>query len=888
MSLPGRLWRRLAFLLRRRQFERELQEEVEFHLAMNAQVNREAGMASGEAEWAAKRRFGSSARAKELSREQWGWRLLDEAGQDLKYAARMMRRSPGFTAITAGTLALGIGAATAVFSVAYGVWLAPLPYAQPDRLVDLSLQQLTGHRFESGVSHLNLLDWKAHAKSFEDLAAFQIQRLANVIGGPQPEELETYRVSVNLFPLLGIRPFLGQGFRPENDARGGPRSAVLDYEYWSTRFGADPNALGRCIEVDGESFTIIGVMPPRFQIPPHWTARWRSAMWLSLNLSPEYAASRGAHNLHVVARLKSDVPIAQARAEMDAVMARLRAGYPNENAGWGAKVSPLSESRIMDSVRPALVLLMAAVAVLLLIACANIAGMLLARAAARESEFTIRRALGVSRMRLTRQLLVESLLLACVGGAAGIGIAFCALSSLKALLPATMPRVEEIGINSAVLLTAAGCSLATGLLFGIAPALQFGRASLERGLRQESRSISQRNRGAKVLVAGEVALALLLLASGGVLGQNVYHLTNVDPGFQRENVLTMRLLVSRTRHPEGRQVEGFREELLARISALPGVLRAGTVSALPFGIISQGTNFTVAGSSEPPRTEPFATFAYVSGDYFRALGIPLLRGRYLDASDTLPVAIVSESLARRYWPNGNALGGRIRLNATESAKWFTVAGVVKDVRHFSLTKEPEPAIYILNRQVPASRQGSALSRFIVLVVRTVGDASAIARQARAVVADIDKDQPIADMTTMEQLVAREIAGPRLNMVLVGVFASLAVLLAVIGVFGIVSYTVSRRTNEIGIRVALGAHPRDVLRMVTVEAFSLAGIGLFAGAVLVFATSRLLTRFVYAVRPGDPGIVAGAAALLAAAVVVASVAPARRAVRVDPVAALRRE
>ncbi len=886
MSFLGRLWRRSAFLLRRSQFESDFEEEVEFHLAMNAQANRDAGMAADEAVWAAKRQFGNAARAAELSREQWGWRLVDEVGHDLKYAVRIMRRSPGFTTVTVGTLALGIGAATAVFSVAYGVWLAPLSYADPDRLVDVSVQQLTGRRFEAGTSHLNLRDWKTQTNSFEDFAAHQARRQANVLGGPQPEELNPHRVSANLFPLLGIRPLFGRGFSLEDDLPGGPRSALLEYEYWRTRFNGDPKILGRRLKIDGESFTIVGVMPRGVRFPPHWPAPWGPPMWLSLNHRSEFAALREAHDLYVVARLKPGVSLDHARSEMDAVMARLRTGYPKENSGWGAKVSPLSESRVMDDIRPALVLLSAAVMVLLLIMCANVAVMLLARAAGRAGEFAIRRALGVSGMRLARQLLIESLLLALIGGAAGIGIAACALPPLRALLPPGIPRAEDIGINSAVLLFAVGCSLATGLLFGIVTAFRLRRVSLDQGLRDGSRSITRRNRGAKALAAAEVALALVLLASAGVLGQSVYRLTNVDPGFRRENVLTMRLLLSPTKHPTGRHVENFREELLARTSALPGVLGVGTVSALPFGIISQGTKFAIAGRSEP---ELFARLAYVSGDYLSAIGIPLRRGRYFDTSDrngTPPVAIVSESLARRHWPQGDALGGRIRIYAIGGADWFNVAGVVKDIRHFRLAQEPEPAIYILNRQIPASRQDSGLSRLIVLVVRTAGEASAIAKQARAIVADIDKDQPIADMASMQQLVAKDIAGPRLNMLLVGLFSGLALVLATIGVFGVVSYTVMRRTNEIGIRVALGARPRDVLRMVAVEAFSVAGAGLVLGSLAVLATSRLLVRFVYGVQPGNPTIVAGTGAVLAAAVVVASLVPARRAVRVDPVAALR--
>ena len=677
-------------------------------------------------------------------------RPVEEFVQDARYALRGMRRTPGFTAVAALTLALGIGANTAIFSVLYGVWLSPAKYAHSERLVDLTMQQLSGRRLMGGTSYSNLADWKAQASTVEAFGIHRYTFEVNVTGGVGAEEVFGHRVSANLFGLLGARPAVGRPMEAGADRSTGPRQALIAYTWWMRRFGGDAGIVGRQIQVDAEAFTIAGVMPPGFEFPAMGSAAFRPVIWMSLNLPVEQERARDSHSLRVVARLKPGASIRQAQAEMDTIAARLANAYPHENGGWGVKVTRLTDVRQLEDVRPALLLVMAAASLLLLIACANIANLLVARAAGREREMAIRRALGVTWRRLARQLLTESGMLALGGGAAGVLLAYGTLPLLKSVLPANMPRAEEISLNGAVLGFAAGVSLLTGLLFGLIPAVRPGGGS--------------RNRATRLLVAAEVALALVLLAGAGLLMESFQRVSNVDLGFRKEHMLTARMELSKRSYPDGQRVRAFREELLRRVHALPGVQYAGTVSSLPMGTISQGTEFVVEGRPETEREKPFASFANTSTDYLRAMGIPLVGGRYFAASDgpaAPPVTIISESLARAWWPGTAALGRRIQFDGT----W---------------------------------------------------------------------------------------------------------------------------TKEIGIRMALGATPASVLVMVARETLLLAVVGAAIGLGGTLATSRLLARFLYGVGPTEPAIVAGVAMVLVAIVVGSGLFPARRAMRVDPVVALREE
>jgi putative ABC transport system permease protein len=884
MQWVGGMWRRLLSLLRRQELDRDLAEEIQFHLDMKARTNREEGMGSAESRSTARRRFGNPTRFQELSREAWGWGWIEELSRDLPYGVRTLGRTPGFTAVAVLTLALGIGANAAIFSVLYGVWLAPAPYPSGERLVDISMKELTGDRFERGISFPDLADWKAQSTSFEGFGLYQYDHETNVTVGGQAEQLVTHRVSANLFQVLGVSPVLGRGFSGDEDTASGPRSVLIGYGYWLRRFGGDPGVVGQRITVDGEVYTITGVMPAGFEFPTT-AAEWSPVLWRSMNLPPNRIAARDYRHVDVVARLKPGVTSARAQAEMDQVVGRLAKAYPKENGGLGVKVTPLNQTRQFAEVRPALLLLMAAAAFILLIACVNIANLLLARAASRKHEFAVRRALGVSGLRLARQLLTETCLLSLAGGFAGVVIAFWALPALRAMMPASMPRVNAIRIDGTVLGFAAGLSLLTGLLFGVAPAWHAMHAQ---GF-AVSRS-SPRNRPARFLVAAEVALALVLLAGAGLLLESFRRASSVDFGFEREHVLTMKLELTRRAYSTGQRVEAFREELLRRASSVPGVLDAGTVSTLPLGHLAGMLTFDVDGRRVS------ADYATVSTGYLHAMRIPLLRGRYFSDNDrpgTAPVLIVSQSLARQCWPPGaDALGKRIEV---DDGVWFTIVGIVKDVRQYKPESEPAAGIYVLARQLPDNKQAGVNGRYMVLVLRTVGQAgvpsgspvqTGIPAAIRAAVAEIDKDQPVADVKTMDEWVRGSLAGRRLNMLLLSIFAGLAVVLAAVGVFGVVSYSVTRRTGEIGIRMALGARPVSVLAMVARETLLLGLSGVGVGVAGTVATSRLLAGFLYGVKPADPGIVIAVAAVLVIVVVASGLIPARRAMQVDPVVALR--
>jgi putative ABC transport system permease protein len=818
-------------------------------------------------------------------------RLVEELVQDARYAMRSMRRAPGFTAVAVLTLALGIGANTAIFSVLYGVWLSPARYAQAERLVDVGMQQLSGHRFMGGTSYSNLADWKAQTNTIQDFGAHRYAHQVNVAGSEGAEEVIGHRVSANLFGLLGASPAVGRPMEAGVDRSAGPREALIGYAWWKRRFGGDAGVVGRQIQVDDEAFTIVGVMPRGFEFPPMGSAAFRPVIWTSLNLPVEQQRARDQHSLQVVARLKTGASTGQAQAEMDTIVARLAKAYPQENGGWGVRVTRLNDVRQLEDVRPALLLVMAAASLVLLMACANIANLLVARAAGREREMAIRRALGVTWHRLARHLLTESGMLALSGGAAGVLLAYGTLPLLKSALPASMPRAAEISLNGVVLAFAAGVSLLTGLGFGLIPAMRPGGGF---GSGAGGRTVTARNRTARLLVIVEVALALVLLAGAGLLMESFRRVLNVDLGFRKEHALTMRLELGKRSYPDGTRVRAFREELLRRVYALPGVQYAGTVSSLPMGLIMQGTEFVVEGRPETEREKPFADYANTSTDYLRAMGIPLVGGRYFAESDgpaAQPATIVSESLARKWWTGAGALGRRIQLDGT----WFTIVGIAKDVHQLTSGGAPDSSeraaggqIYALNHQLPLSKQGAAMGRFNVLVIRTMTDAGGISGAVRRVVAEIDKNQPVAGVATMEQVVGSMLESRRLNTLLLGLFAGLAVTLAAVGVFGVTSYAVARRTKEIGVRMALGATPATVMVMVARETLLLAVMGAVIGLGGMAATSRLLARFLYGVRSVEPTIVAGVATSLVAIVVGSGLFPARRAMRVDPTVALREE
>ncbi|HBY63436.1 MAG TPA: hypothetical protein DEH78_26730 [Solibacterales bacterium] len=869
------LLRRLAVLFRGRRFDADLEEEMRAHLEMQAEDSEAAGMSPEAARLAARRRFGNATALGEASRDQWGWRWFEDFAADARYALRGLARNPGFTAVAMITLALGIGLNTAVFSVLYSTCLAPLDYAGPERLVDVSLLQPNG--FTAGTSPLNLADWKARSRFFSGIAAHRIELYVNLTGHGQAEENHAWRLSADMLPLLGAQPIIGRGFTPEDDLDTGSRSALLSYAFWRTRYGADPSVTGRRINVNGQPYTIVGVMPPGFVFPPMMGC-YSPALWLSLNLPPSLATARDTHALSVVARLADGVSLEQADAGMNAIARDLAAAYPEANAKFAsARVLPLRDQHPNTvQFRSTLTMLFAAAAMVLLTACANIANLLVARASARAREFSIRWSLGVSRRRLVRQLLTENVLLAGLGAAAGVGLAFAALPLLRPLLEGR-PRAEQIGLHPQVLLFAALAALATGVVSGLGPALSASAAA---------RPARPRQRLWKTHLAVEVALALVLFSSAALLLESFRRAMRMELGYRPEHVLTVRVVLDKSRYGTGNRVEAFRRELLARAGALPGVLAAGTDSAPPLGIISQGTGFEVEG--RPANETFFAGFSNISPDYFMALGTRLLKGRLPAPRDPEPAVVVSDSFARRFLAGEDALGRRIRLARLEEARWFTIVGVVEDMRHEGPEKTPQAHIYALAERLPEHAQGDRAARIVVLLLRTSGDPAGLARAARAMVTSIDKDQPVAQVATMGELIDSRLAARRTNTVLVTLFAGLAVALAAVGVFGLVSYATARRTSELALRMALGARRRSILRLLLADLALPAAIGLACGLAGAWGSSRLVESLLFDVSPSDPAILAAAVVLLLSALAAAALLAARRAISIDPMVALRVE
>ncbi len=806
---------------------------------------------------------------------------METLWQDLRYGARMLTRNPGFTAVAVLTLALGIGANTALFSVIDAVLLRPLPYADSDELV-VVWESHDGER--NSISIPNFDDWRDQNRVFSHIALFR-GRNYNLTGTDQPERLRAGVASGSFFRLLGVEPLLGRAFQPKDDRAGAERVVVLSYGLWHRRFASDPAVVGQAITLDGDLHTVIGVMPPGFRHPDID----RAQMWLPVSFDTQYMLareSRGNHSYQAVARLAPGVSLPQARAEMQTIARRLEQDHPDSNTGTGALVFPLLEE-LVENVRPALLVLLAGVGLVLLIACANLTNLLLARAAGREKEIAIRAALGAGRTRLLRQLLTESLLLAVLGGLLGVLLALWGVDLLVRLAPGNIPRLEQVGINAPVLGFTLLLSLATGLFFGLAPALQSSRPDLHHSLKEGGRTSAAagRRRLRSLLVVAEVALSLMLLIGAGLLLRSFVRLLDVNLGFQPANVLTARVSLPDAAYPEDEDVAAFQQEVLRRLESLPGVHSAGLVTPLPLSGAQIAVGITIEGKPEPPPGEgPYARFRSVGGDYFRTLGIPLLRGRAFTSADTQAaprVAVINQTLARLNWPGEDPLGKRVAIgDPAEGAPWRTVVGLVPDVKYRSLEHEPEPEMYVPGAQSPMD--------WIYFVVRTEGDPVSLAPALRQQIASLDPNLPVFAVGTLEQLVTRSVGQRRFTMLLLGSFAALALLLAVVGIYGVMSYAVSRRTHEIGIRVALGAQRDDILKLVGGQGMALALLGVGLGLAGAFAVTRFLSSLLFGITPTDPLTFAGVAFVLAAVALLACYLPARRATRVDPMVALRYE
>jgi putative ABC transport system permease protein len=809
---------------------------------------------------------------------------MDHLLQDLRYGLRMLRTRPAFTSAALLALAFGIGANTAIFSVLDAVLLRPLPYKDADRLVMLWHDYSQMNLPKASLSVPSYIEYRDHMRSFESVAA-GTNWSANLTGTGDPERVQGARVTANFLATVGVAPVLGRDFLPEDDRPGGDRVVLLSHGLWQRRFGSDRSIVGSTMALNGETHTIVGVLPANFVFFQPVD------LFKPIAFTPEQASpdNHGNEFLIGVARLRPGVTLEQARAEMDGLEARLRQEF--YVAGWGVRMVPLLEE-MTGEVRPALLVLMAAVLAVLLIACSNVANLLLARAASRRREIAVRAALGAGRWRVVRQLLTESVVLAVAGGALGVLVASWGLRVLPAAAPASMLQAilggRGIGLDGGVLVFTLGLSVLTGLVFGLAPALQASRTDLDEVLKDTGRGEGTGGRGHRLLasfVVSQVAVALVLLVTAGLLVRSFVRLQAVDAGFRADHVLTMRLTLPQGRYAEDGQVAAFYDELLRSLSRLPGARSAAAISNLPMGGDNASASFAIeglqVGTGEP---SPHGDSHIVSHEYFATMGIPVLRGRPFeprDGREGAKVAIIDQVLADRYWPGGDPIGRRMALyfeGSAERPAWREIVGVVGHVRKYGLDGRIKEQYYVPAPQLPR--------RSMFLVLRTAGDPGSVAAAARAAVRDLDADLPLFQVRTMERVVEETLVGRRFAMLLMSLFAALALLLAAVGLYGVISCSVAQRTREIGIRMALGARGGDVVRMVVRRGLALAAIGLALGLAAALAVTRLLSSLLFSVRPTDPLTFVSLAALLLAVAGVASFLPARRAARVDPIEALR--
>jgi putative ABC transport system permease protein len=799
----------------------------------------------------------------------------------------MLTRRPGFTVVAVLALALGIGANSAIFSVVNAVLLRPLPYDEPERLVMVWERRPRQNRDAGPVSPADFLDWQAQSQSFASMAAYWPTEF-NLTGVGEPEQISSQLVTPAFFEVLKVKAALGRTLLPEADQPGGQHVVVLSHGLWQRRFGADPGVVGRALTLNDESFTVVGVMPQGFQYPDKSTEMWTIPKQVlpetSLTGKPDPTLARSLHYLSVIARLREGVSVGQSQAEMEAIASRLEQQYPTENTGHTARVVSLHEQLVGD-VRPALLVLLGAVGFVLLIACANVANLLLARAAARHKEMSIRTALGAGRLRLIRQMLTESGLLSCLGGACGLLLALWGVDLLVWLSPENLPRLGEIGLDARVVGFTFAVSVLTGLVFGLAPALQASRLDLVSSLKEGGRSSQEgfgRHRMRSLLIVLEVALALVLLVGAGLMLRSFQRIQQVDPGFNPNNVLALEISLPRSKYPRKEQIRNFYNQVTERVSTLPGVESVAATWMLPLSGQDAGRGFDIEGYSPAPNERVNAAFSAVTPRYFRTMEIPVRAGREFTEQDGptgQSVVIVNETLAQRYFPGGDALGKRIKLRGDDNP-WLTIVGVASDVKHTELTAQPRMQMYLSSLQTPFP--------FMNVVVRTTVDPASLTAAVRQEVWAIDPAQPVASAETMQQLISNSVARARFNTLLLGVFSVVALLLAAIGLYGVMAYSVTQRTHEIGIRMALGAQGRDVLRLVLRQGMTLAFLGVLTGLAAAFALTRVMASLLYGVTATDPLTFAAVALVLSLVALLATIIPARRATKVDPMVALRYE
>jgi putative ABC transport system permease protein len=797
---------------------------------------------------------------------------------DFRYALRQLVKGPSFTIVAISTLALGIGACTAIFSVVDTVLLRSLEFPNPDRIVVIRETQLPKFP-EFSVSPPNYLDWAKQAKSFDHLAAYGGAAL-NLTGEGEPQRLIGVKTTAHYFDVYGVKPVLGRMLLPAEDAQGKNQVVVLSYGFWQRVFGGARDVVGRAIQLNGEPYNVVGVAPAGFGLAS------KVDLWTPMAFKPEETANdaRGGHYINVVGRLKPGVTVAQARAELEVVATQLAQQYPDSNKGWGILMMPMQDYSVRD-VKPVLYTLLGAVGCVLLIACANIANLLLARATARHREISIRAALGAGRGRLIRQLLTESVVLAVCGGVAGIVLARWGLDALLALAPSTLPRISEIRLDKGVLIFSLALSVLTGLVFGIAPAWLAARTDVNEALKQGTRGSTEggtRGRLRSALVVIEVVFALMLLGGAGLLARSFMQLANVDPGFDPDNATLLRLSLPQKKYALPEQQRAFADTLLERVKVLPGVQAAGVTHSMPI-VSDYVLGFNIEGRPAiAPSDLPSTNYYTVTPDYFKAMGIRLIRGRVFTPQDDAKaprVAIINETMARQHFPNEDPIGKRINITNGPDT-WREIVGIVGDIKQYGVDKATSAQSYEPFAQVPFTS--------VNLVVRTNGSPAALLGALRPTVYAIDKDQPIGIIRPLEEIMADSIARQRFAMTLLSVFSAVALVIAAVGIYGVMAYNVVQRTGEFGIRMALGAQQSDVMRLVLAQGGKLIGLGLLIGLAATLAASRAMGSMLFNTSAYDPLTLATITVLLAAVALVACFFPANRATKVNPIEALRSE
>ena len=888
MSLWLALRHRLRTLLRPDAYARELREEIDFHLSLDA-IDLAAGrdLRPAEAPYAAKRRFGNVTRYTEETRIMSGLGFFDMLRQDARFAFRTFRQAPMFTAVAVITIALGIGATAAIFSVVDGLILKPLPYPDAERIVMVWMDNRRLKLPEDIHSIPNLMDLKAQNQTLSQLAAYRLGG-GNITGAGEPQRISVGVMSAEALAALGTAPVLGQLFTADAERAGNDGVVIISHHMWQTSFGSDPAVLGRELEMNARKRKIIGVMPASFAFPTPYTEAWTP-----LVLSDGARTSRSSFGYWAIGRLKNGVSLERARADLSAIAKRLEEQYPS-NRDYGVTVTPLPEQIVGPTLRTTLWIMLGAVAAVLLIACANVANLLLSRAAIREREVTVRMALGASNRRLVRQMITESLLLSAMGGVIGIGLALAALRVLPRLAPEDLPRIANVSLNGTVLLVTTLVTVTTGLLFGLVPAMQSSRTQLSGTLREGGRGGTAGRGGQRLrrsIVAGQLAMVVVLLTGAGLLLRTFIGLQRTELGFETKNVLTMSMALPGAKYAQPPQAIAFYDGLLTRLRQIPGVQGAGTVSTMMLSTLPSSTYMTAEGR-ETKQDDQEITQDGASPGFLGAVGARIIAGRDFGSQDQPngpPVAIVNEHMAKRYWPDGRVLGRRIRYGQSTSTgqsqdstqnPWITVVGVVADMRRTGVDMPVRDELFL------PYAQNATLGNLVV--IRTATDPTKMIPQFRQAVRDLDRDQPIGTIRTMDQILSGLIAQRRFSMTLVAAFAVLALALALIGAYGVTSYLVSQRTREIGVRLALGADASDISRLVVRDGMVVAGTGVAVGVVGAIATTRLASSLLYGVSARDPITIGSVALALLVVSALANYIPARRASRVDPLLALRQE